>query len=35
MKGVDNLYFGDGYYDESFASSKVDHYVRYYSEGCW
>ena len=29
MKGVDNLYSGDEYYDEGFANNKVDHDVRY------
>ena len=33
VKGVDNLYFRDGRYDEGFANNKVDHDVRYYGEG--
>ena len=32
VKGVDNLYFRDGRYDEGFANNKVDHDVRYYGE---
>ena len=33
MKGVDNQYFGDGYYDGGFANNKVDHDARYYNKG--